>query len=113
MQPGVPLEKAIIKANIGKIMSTITFDNGERSFGDTALNFDIYSPSNCYVHFLDLLGKKIDNPVVELFKKRFPHYNIVPHPERNTVLFERNDSYVSEYCKLIYYYVCYHRRRFD
>ena len=30
----------------------------------------------CYTHLLDLVGKKVDNPIVDLYKARFPHHKI-------------------------------------
>lgn len=96
-QSGASMEKAIGKEYVGKIGNAIAFDGGERMFGEGALHSGIYHSADCYVYFLDLIGKKIDNPVVELYKKRFPQNSIVAHPQRNTVLFKRSDSYVTEY----------------
>lgn len=74
--------------------SAITFHKGVRAFGEEALAVGVYSPSNCYIYFLDLLGKKIENPVVDIFKERFPYYNIISDAKRNTVLFKNNELYV-------------------
>ena len=30
------------------------------------------------MYLLDLLGKKMDNPAVVAFQKRFPHYELEP-----------------------------------
>ena len=54
-------------------------ENGERSFGGDALNICVKHPKSCYVYILELLGKKIDHPQVELFKRRFPHHSLVAH----------------------------------
>ena len=63
---------------------------GERSFGGDALNICVKHPKSCYVYILELLGKKIDHPQVELFKRRFPHHELKAHPERGTVLFQHD-----------------------
>ena len=44
------------------------------------------------MYILELLGKKFDHPQVELFKRRFPHYEMKAHPERGTVLFQGSNS---------------------
>lgn len=88
------MEIALNKESKRKTPSAISFRNGERIFGEDALTIGVRFPSNCYIYFLDLLGKQIDNPIVDLYKKRFPYYNIVADPKRNTVLFKHNESYV-------------------
>lgn len=92
VSPGVPMEIALNKESKRKTPTAVAFRNGERTFGEDALTVGVRFPSNCYIYFLDLLGKKIDNPVVELYKNRFPHYNIIPDPKRNTVLFKHGDT---------------------
>lgn len=88
------MEIALNKESKRKTPTAIAFRNGERTFGEDALTIGVRFPSNCYMYFLDLLGKKVDNPVVDQFKKRFPQYNIVSDPIKNTVLFKHADSYV-------------------
>eukprot|EP00102_Acyrthosiphon_pisum_P022668 XP_016659878.1 PREDICTED: hypoxia up-regulated protein 1 isoform X1 [Acyrthosiphon pisum] len=92
VSPGVPMEIALNKESKRKTPTAIAFRNGERTFGEDALTVGVRFPSNCYIYFLDLLGKKIDNPIVDLYKKRFPYYNIIPDPKRNTVLFKHGES---------------------
>ncbi|XP_022162145.1 hypoxia up-regulated protein 1 isoform X2 [Myzus persicae] len=92
VSPGVPMEIALNKESKRKTPTAIAFRNGERTFGEDALTVGVRFPSNCYIYFLDLLGKKIDNPIVDLYKKRFPYYNIIPDPKRNTILFKHGES---------------------
>lgn len=92
LQPGVPMEIALNKESKRKTPSAVAFRNGERTFGEDALTIGVRFPSNCYIYFLDLLGKQIDNPIVDIYKKRFPHYNIISDPKRNTVLFKHSES---------------------
>lgn len=59
------------------------------TFGIRITNFQsVKHPKNSFTHLVDLLGKKIDNPVVSLFKQRFPYSKIVPDDARDVVLFE-------------------------
>lgn len=46
------------------------------------------NPKHVFMHFVDLLGKKIDNPIVHLYQKRFPFHKLVADANRGTVLFE-------------------------
>lgn len=45
-------------------------------------------PRNTYVYMLDLLAKKMDNPLVQRFIERFPFYNMVEDPSTGYVQFQ-------------------------
>lgn len=81
------MEIALNKESKRKTPVAISFRNGERTFGEDALTTGIRFPSNTFFYLLDLLGKKVDNPIVELYKMRFPYYNIEADPERGTPVF--------------------------
>merc|ERR1712198_562800 len=90
--PGVPMEIVLNKESKRKTPLAVAFRDGERTFGEDALTAGIRFPSNNYFYLLDLLGKKVDNPIVDLYKKRFPYYNIEADPDRGTVVFRHNDG---------------------
>ncbi|XP_076043824.1 hypoxia up-regulated Grp170 co-chaperone protein isoform X2 [Oratosquilla oratoria] len=90
--PGVPMEISLNKESKRKTPVTISFRDGERTFGDDALTAGIRNPSTTYFYLLDLLGKTVDNPIVEVYKKRFPYYNIEGDPDRNTVVFVHDEE---------------------
>lgn len=92
--PGVPMEIALNKESKRKTPVAVAFRDGERTFGEDAINSGIRYPAGSYLYMLDLLGKKIDNPIVELFLKRFPYYKIEADPERGTVVFRYDDETV-------------------
>ncbi|XP_050542490.1 hypoxia up-regulated protein 1 isoform X2 [Daktulosphaira vitifoliae] len=92
VSPGVPMEIALNKESKRKTPVAIAFRNGDRTFGEDALTVCVRFPSNCYIYFLDLLGKQIDNPTVEIFRKRFPYYDIIADENRNTILFKHTES---------------------
>lgn len=98
VSPGVPMEIALNKESKRKTPVTIAFRNGERSFGEDAQVVGIRSPQNSFSYILDLLGKYIDNPIVELYKKRFPYYDIISDEERKTITFrlDENTTYTPE-----------------
>lgn len=91
VSPGVPMEIALNKESKRKTPVTIAFRDGERTFGEDAATIGVRFPKNSYSYLLELLGKRVDNPIVQLYQQRFPYYEIIPDPERDTVLF-RHDS---------------------
>ncbi len=86
------MEIVLNKESKRKTPIAISFRDGERLIGEDALNIGVRFPSACYSYFLDLLGKKMDNPIVKLFQERFPYYTLVEDELRGTVLF-KHDRY--------------------
>lgn len=92
MSPGLPMEVALNKESKRKTPSVIAFREKSRFFGEEAVTLAARFPASSYGYLLDLLGKDINNPIVELYKKRFPYYNIQADPERNTVTFKNGEE---------------------
>ncbi|KAH8293353.1 hypothetical protein KR018_010903 [Drosophila ironensis] len=92
VSPGVPMEIALNRESKRKTPAVLAFRNGVRTFGEDAQTIGVKDPSSSYGYLLDLLGKTIDNPIVDLYRKRFPYYDIVGDPERNTVVFRKSDT---------------------
>ncbi|XP_071555809.1 hypoxia up-regulated protein 1 isoform X2 [Temnothorax nylanderi] len=92
VSPGVPMEIALNKESKRKTPVTIAFRDGERSFGEDAQVIGVRFPQNNFFYILDLLGKPIDNPLVQLYRERFPYYDIVADEERKTVAFRLNEN---------------------
>ena len=42
---------------------------------------------------LDVIGKKIDNPLVDLYKKRFPYYDITATGDEQSLLFKHPEGF--------------------
>ncbi|XP_039961742.1 hypoxia up-regulated protein 1 [Bactrocera tryoni] len=89
---GVPMEIALNKESKRKTPALLAFRDGVRTFGEDGMTVGIREPAAAYGYLLDLLGKTIDNPIVDLYRKRFPYYEILGDPERNTVIFRKGDS---------------------
>merc|ERR1719244_1057753 len=85
------MEIALNPESKRKTSVAVSIKDGERKFGSDAMNVCVKSPKHCYVYLLDLLGKKVDHPLVKSYQKRFPQYKIEADPERGTVMF-RHDS---------------------
>lgn len=84
------MEIVLNKESKRKTPMAVSFRDGERLIGDDALSVAVRFPANAYLYFTDLLGKKIDNPMVQLFQKRFPYYKLVADDERGTVVFQHD-----------------------
>ncbi|XP_037930648.1 hypoxia up-regulated protein 1 [Teleopsis dalmanni] len=92
VSPGVPMEIALNKESKRKTPTILSFRDGVRNFGEDAVTVGLREPAAVYGYLLDLLGKTVDNPIVDLYKKRFPYYNITADPQRQTVIFTKNNN---------------------
>lgn len=59
-----------------KTSMAIAFLNGDRYVGDAAMEIASKYPKNTFTHFLDLVGKTIDDDSVSHYKRRFPYADI-------------------------------------
>ena len=62
------MEIALNKESKRKTPSVLAFRDGVRTFGEDAQTLGLRFPSTSYGYLVDLLGKTIDNPIVELYK---------------------------------------------
>lgn len=62
------MEIALNKESKRKSPAYIGFKDGERVFGDEAISLSMRYPSRSFGYLTDLIGKTVDNPVVELYK---------------------------------------------
>lgn len=92
VKPGVPMEIALNKESRRKTPNAVAFKDNERHFSDPALNVAVKKPHLSYLYLNHLLGKKFESPYVELYKSRFPHYNLLKDEERGTVMFKVSDD---------------------
>lgn len=92
VSPGVPMEIALNKESKRKTPTILSFRDGIRNFGEDAVTVGIRDPAAAYGYLLDLLGKDIDNPIVNLYKERFPYYDLVADETRHTVIFKKPES---------------------
>lgn len=92
VSPGVPMEIALNKDSQRKTPVAIAFRDGERQFGEQAVSTGVRFPDKSYSHFLDLLGKDRNSPVVKEFERRFPYYQLEADPRTNGVLFRHPEG---------------------
>jgi len=91
VSPGVPMEIVLNPESKRKTSMAVSLKDGERKFGSDAMSVCVKSPKHCFTHLIDLLGKNIDNPMVELYKNRFSHHKLEA-TDRGTVQFRTSDD---------------------
>lgn len=74
--PGVPMEIVLNRESKRKTPAIIAYRDAIRSFGEDAQTAGIRDPASAYGYLLDLLGKSIDNPIVELYRLLLSFYSI-------------------------------------
>lgn len=62
------MEIALNKESKRKTPAVIAFRDNTRIIGEDAQTIGLKFPSATYFYLLDLLGKQIDNPIVELYR---------------------------------------------
>uniref|UniRef100_A0A8D0GE94 Hypoxia up-regulated protein 1 n=1 Tax=Sphenodon punctatus TaxID=8508 RepID=A0A8D0GE94_SPHPU len=92
VKPGVPMEIVLNKESRRKTPVVVALKDNERLFGDSAVGMSIKSPKVALRYFHDLLGKRMDNPLVALYHSRFPEHELVKDERRQTVLFKLSDT---------------------
>lgn len=58
-------------------------------------------PKSGYRYLLDVIGKHFDNPLVELYRRRFPYHEIEQDPDTGMILFKHE-----ELVKLVSFHFC-------
>ena len=86
------MEIALNKESKRKTPATLSFRDGERTFGENAQVVGVRFPQVSFSYILDLVGKSIENPIVQLYRQRFPYYDIIEDEERNTIMFRVSEN---------------------
>ncbi|XP_069750773.1 hypoxia up-regulated protein 1 isoform X2 [Narcine bancroftii] len=95
VKPGVPMEIVLNKESRRKTPVAVSLKENERLFGDSAVAVSAKNPKVVFRYLQDLLGKRLENPQVELYKKRFPEHQLVATEQRGTVLYKVSDELYS------------------
>jgi len=94
--PSVQMDLVLNAQSQRKTPMAIAISNNERSIGDPAIDVAIKFPDRTFTHFLDLVGKTIDDESVKIYMKRFPHIHISSHePNSSSILLKhpQGDSF--------------------
>ncbi|XP_072094262.1 hypoxia up-regulated protein 1 isoform X3 [Mobula birostris] len=92
VKPGVPMEIVLNKESRRKTPVAVSLKENERLFGDSAVAMSAKNPKVVFRYLQDLLGKQLENPQVNLYKKRFPEHWLVAAEQRETVLYKVSDE---------------------
>ncbi|CAF0839119.1 unnamed protein product [Didymodactylos carnosus] len=92
VKPGIPMEIALNKESRRKTHVIVAIKGKDREFGDAAVSRSMKSPQTSYMYLTELVGKTIDNPVIEQFLKRFPYYQLKTDPYSKQLIFQHDKS---------------------
>ncbi|XP_059812944.1 hypoxia up-regulated protein 1 [Hypanus sabinus] len=92
VKPGVPMEIVLNKESRRKTPVAVSLKENERLFGDSAVAMSAKNPKVVFRYLQDLLGKQLENPQVNLYKKRFPEHRLMAAEQRGTVLYKVSDE---------------------
>ncbi|XP_055866156.1 hypoxia up-regulated protein 1-like isoform X2 [Biomphalaria glabrata] len=92
VKPGVPMEIALNKESSRKTPTLVAFRDGERHFASEAQTTALRYPQKAVGYLMQIIGRQFDDPQVQLFRKRFPYYDMLKDEERGTVLFKIDDD---------------------
>lgn len=82
--PKVQMDIVLNAQSQRKTPMAVAFSNGERFIGEPALDIASKYPERTFTHFLDLVGKTIDDESVKHYKQRFPYADISSHEPNST-----------------------------
>ncbi|KAI8149158.1 heat shock protein 70 family [Fennellomyces sp. T-0311] len=89
IKPGIPLDVALNKDSKRKTQTVVTLRDKERLYGSDAVALSSRFPHLTYSNLKSILGKPYDDRHCVEYRNRFVN-NMLPHPERQSVLFKHN-----------------------
>ncbi|XP_078283022.1 hypoxia up-regulated protein 1 [Rhinoraja longicauda] len=92
VKPGVPMEIVLNKESRRKTPVAVSLKENERLFGDNAVAMSAKNPKVVFRFLQNVLGKLLENPQVEQYRKRFPEHQLVAAVPRGTVLYKVSDE---------------------
>ncbi|CAF1635358.1 unnamed protein product [Adineta ricciae] len=92
VKPGVPMEIALNKESRRKTPVIVAIKGKDREFGEAAISRANKIPAQSYMYLRELVGKTLDNPVIEQYLKRFPYYNLKTDKQTRELVFEHDSG---------------------
>ncbi|XP_070548529.1 hypoxia up-regulated protein 1-like isoform X2 [Ptychodera flava] len=92
VKPGVPMEIVLNKESKRKTPVAVSMRDNERIFGEDAAATGVRYPKSTYIYLQDMLAKSLNNPLIKMYQKRFPYYDLKEDPERGTVVFQHDEE---------------------
>ncbi|CAF1019934.1 unnamed protein product [Adineta steineri] len=92
VKPGIPMEIALNKESRRKTPVIVAIKGKEREFGEAAISRSSKMPAQSYMYLRELVGKSLDNPVIEQYLKRFPYYKLKMDGHSSELVFEHDSE---------------------
>ncbi|XP_074599242.1 hypoxia up-regulated Grp170 co-chaperone protein [Brevipalpus obovatus] len=92
VSPGKPMEIILNTDSQRKTPLVVAFRDGDRLFGEAAVTTSVRFPEKVFMHFLDLIGKDLNSPIVKQYLTRFPYHKISVDKEKSTLLLHHPDG---------------------
>ncbi|CAF4848104.1 unnamed protein product [Rotaria sp. Silwood1] len=92
VKPGIPMEIVLNKESRRKTPVIVAIKGKDREFGEAAISRSSKIPSQSYMYLRELVGKSLNNPVVEQYLKRFPYYKLKTDAHTNELIFEHDSE---------------------
>lgn len=92
VKPGVPMDIVLNRESKRKTPNVLAIRKGEREFGSDALHTYVKYPQNAYRFLTELLGQKIDSPIVKRYQRLFPEHKLEEDTGRGTVIFRIDEE---------------------
>lgn len=90
MKPGTPFHIVVDEQSKRKIPAVVAFDNGERHFGNGAVQLAMRKPKETYLWAHRLLGKDINSPQVAAMRAQGFPWEIIELPDRRSLGFRHS-----------------------
>ncbi|CAF1187477.1 unnamed protein product [Rotaria sordida] len=92
VKPGIPMEIVLNKESRRKTPVIIAIKGKDREFGEAAISRSNKIPAQSYMYLRELVGKSLDNPIIEQYLKRFPYYKLKTDGHTGQLVFEHDSK---------------------
>ncbi|CAF3534696.1 unnamed protein product [Adineta steineri] len=92
VKPGIPMEIALNKESRRKTPVIVAIKGKDREFGDAAISRSSKIPAQSYMYLRELVGKTLDNPIIEQYLKRFPYYKLKTDAQTHQLVFQHDSE---------------------
>ncbi|CAF1101794.1 unnamed protein product [Adineta ricciae] len=92
VKPGIPMEIALNKESRRKTPVIVAIKGKDREFGEAAISRSSKIPAQSYMYLRELVGKSLNNPVIEQYLQRFPYYKLKTDAHTSELVFEHDSE---------------------
>ena len=95
VSPGSPLNIVTNLQSKRKTPTAVAFYKGERMFGSDATAISAKKPETTFVKLNRAIGRNVDHPVIQEYKRQFFPYEISANDTTGKTLFKQEETYYS------------------